>query len=127
MKVAALIARLLLGLIFLVFGSNGFLNFLKMPMPGGAAGQFAGVIYLTHYIQVVWVLQIVCALLLLTGQFVPLALTILGAIIVNIVLFHSLMAPSGLPLASVIVILWLISAWSVRSAFAGIFRQKVVD
>jgi putative oxidoreductase len=127
MRVAGLIARILLGLIFLVFGANGFLNFMHMPMPTGAAGQFVGITYQTHFIHVVWFLQVIGGLLLLAGQFVPLALTILAPIIFNIVLFHSLMEPSGLPLAFLVVVLWLIAAYAVRSAFAGLLAQKVPD
>jgi putative oxidoreductase len=74
---------------------------------------------------VVFLLQLIPAILLLVGRYVPLALVLLGPVIVNIVLFHAFMAPSGLPLATVVVILWLLTAWSVRSAFEGIFQAKV--
>jgi uncharacterized membrane protein YphA (DoxX/SURF4 family) len=79
MKIALLIARLLLGLIFLVFGLNGFLNFLSMgPTPTGLAGQFIGALFLSHYYWVVASLQIAGGLLLLVNRFVPLALVMLG-------------------------------------------------
>ena len=125
MKIASLIARYLLGLIFVVFGANGFLHFIPMPPPPGVAGQFMGALFVSHVLVVIFLLQLVGGLLLLAGLYVPLALVLLGPVIVNIVLFHAFMAPSGLPLASVVVVLWLLVAWSVRSAFEGIFRQKV--
>ena len=125
MKIASLIARYLLGLIFVVFGANGFLHFIPMPPPPGVAGQFMGALFVSHVLVVIFLLQLVGGLLLLAGLYVPLALVLLGPVIVNIVLFHAFMAPSGLPLASVVVVLWLLVAWSVRSAFEGIFLQKV--
>ncbi len=128
MKIAALIARLLLGLIFLVFGLNGFLHFIPMPPPPpGPAGQFMGAMFVTHYLVPVFLLQLIPAVLLLLNRFVPLALTLLAPIIVNIVLFHALMAPSGLPMASFVTVLWFLTAYSVRSAFAGLFLQRVQD
>lgn len=125
MRIAALIARYLLGLIFLVFGANGFLHFIPMPPPSGVAGQFMGALFMSHVLVVIFLLQLIGGILLLVGRYVPLALVLLGPVIVNIVLFHAFMAPSGLPLATVVVILWLLTAWSVRSAFEGIFRQTV--
>ena len=125
MKIASLIARYLLGLIFVVFGANGFLHFIPMPPPPGVAGQFMGALFVSHVLVVIFLLQLAGGLLLLAGRYVPLALVLLGPVIVNIVLFHAFMAPSGLPLATVVVLLWLLVAWSVRSAFEGIFLQKV--
>ena len=123
MKVASLIARYLLGLIFLVFGANGFLHFIPMPPPSGVAGQFMGALFVSHMLVVIFLLQLLGGILLLVGRYVALALVLLGPVIVNIVLFHSFMAPSGLPLATVVVILWLLTAWSVRESLAGIFAR----
>ena len=125
MRMAGLIARYLLGLIFVVFGANGFLHFIPMPPPPGVAGQFMGALFVSHVLVVVFLLQLIGGILLLVGRYVPLALVLLGPVIVNIVLFHAFMAPSGLPLAAVVVILWGLTAWTVRSAFAGIFESKV--
>jgi putative oxidoreductase len=125
MKIAVLIARILLGLIFLVFGLNGFLNFLHGPMPTGVAGQYLAVMGGTLYIHFVFVVQIVGGLLLLSGQFVPLALVLLGPVIINILLFHVSMQPSGLPPGLLATLLWFIVFFGVRKAFAGIFAQKV--
>jgi putative oxidoreductase len=125
MKITTVIARFLLGLIFLIFGLNGFLHFLPSTLPSGTAGQFVGALFVSHYLVVVFVLQIVSAILLLTNRYVPLALVLLGPIIVNILLFHLLMAPSGLALAIVVMVLWILVFLSVRSAFAGLLQQRL--
>jgi len=122
-KIASQIARYLLGLIFLVFGLNGFFHFLHMPGPTGVAAQFFGALFVSHFYVVIFLLQIVPAVLLLVNRYVPLALTILGPIIFNIICIHVFMAPSGLPLAILVTILWLLVAYSVRSAFSGIFQR----
>jgi putative oxidoreductase len=125
MKIAVLIARILLGLIFLVFGLNGFLNFLHAPMPPGPAGQFMTLLGPTIHMQFVFLVQIFGGLLLLSGQFIPLALLLLGPVIVNILLFHIALQPSGLPPGLFAAVLWFIIFFGVRKAFAGVFAQKV--
>src|SRR5713226_8612042 len=126
MKTASPIARYLLGLIFLVLGLNGFLNFLHMPEPTGVAAQFFGAIFVSHFYVVIFLLQIVPALLLLANRYAPLALTILGPIIFNIICIHVFMVPAGLPLALVVTVLWFLVAYSVRSAFSGILAAEVL-
>jgi hypothetical protein len=96
-----------------------------MPPPPGAGGQFLGALYVSHYLVVVFVLQLIPAALLLLNRFVPLALTLLGAVIANILLFHLFMAPGGVPLALLVTALWLLVFLSVRSAFAGLFQTRV--
>jgi uncharacterized membrane protein YphA (DoxX/SURF4 family) len=125
MKIAVLVARILLGLTFLVFGLNGFLNFLHMPMPPGPAGQYEALLFTSHYLHVVFLVQIVGAVLLLSGQFIPLALVLLGPVIFNILLFHTFFFPAGFPPALLVTVLWFIVFYGVRQAFAGIFVQKV--
>jgi putative oxidoreductase len=118
MKIAALIARILLGVVFLVFGLNGFLMFLPMgPMPPGLAGQFVTALLQSHYVVVV-------SALLLVNRYVPLGLTILGPIIVNIFLYHLLLFHMGVGIAVVVAILWGIVALYHRQSFAGLFVQK---
>jgi uncharacterized membrane protein YphA (DoxX/SURF4 family) len=125
MKILTLIARLLLGLIFVVFGLNGFLNFLSMgPMPSGFAGQFVGALVLSHYFWVVAALQIAGGALLLANRFVPLGLVLLGPIIVNILLYHLFLNLMGIPLAIVVTILWFIVFYGHRQYFSGIFVQR---
>jgi len=125
MKIVVLIARLFLGLIFVVFGLNGFLNFLKMgPMPTGLAGQFIGAPFLSHYYWVVAALQVAGGALLLVNRFVPLALVLLGPVIVNIICYHVFLNPSGAILAVVVTVLWLIVFSGKRQYFSGIFVQR---
>jgi putative oxidoreductase len=124
MKIASLIARLLLGVIFLVFGLNGFLQFIHMPPPTGVAAQFFGALFASHYYIVIFAMQVLGGFLLLANRFVPLALVILGPIIVNIFFFHTLMAPAGLPLAILVVILWAIVAIRNKQHLAGLFTRQ---
>jgi putative oxidoreductase len=86
-------ARILLGLTFLVFGLNGFLQFIKQPPPTGVALQFLGALISSHEIAVVMLIRVIGGVLLLANRFVPLALVLLAPIVVNIVLFHAFMAP----------------------------------
>jgi putative oxidoreductase len=125
MKIAVLIARILLGLLFLVFGLNGFLHFIPMSPPPGLAGQYMGALFLSHYLVVVFLLQVAGGALLLANRYVPLGLLLLGPVLVNILLFHSFMAPEGLPMALFATVLWLIVFAGVRKAFAGVFAQRV--
>src|ERR1700737_1818931 len=124
MKTAFLIARLLLGLIFLIFGLDGFFSSIPNPPPTGVAGQFFGAIFASHYCVVIFGVQVIGGLLLLINRFVPLALVLLGPVIVNIFFVHALMAPSGLPLALLVVILWSILAIRNKQYLAGIFVQR---
>jgi putative oxidoreductase len=125
MKILTNISRSLLGLIFLVFGLNGFLHFIPMPPPSGVAGQFLGSMFVTKYLLFVFAIQLIGGVLLLINRYVPLALTMLAPVIVNILLFHGLMNPDGLGLALFVTILWGVVFASVRSAFAGIFEARV--
>ena len=125
MKIVTLIARLLLGLIFVVFGLNGFFQFLDMgPMPSGLAGQFIGALFLSHYFWVVSALQVAGGALLLVNRYVPLGLVLLGPVIVNIILYHVFLHPSGMVMAIVVTILWFIVFYAHRQNFSGIFSQR---
>ena len=124
MKITSVIARILLGFVFLVFGLNGFLHFIPMPPPEGVAGQFLGALFVSHFLVVVFLLQLIPAILLLVNRYVPLALTLLGPVLANIVLFHVFMAPAGLPLPIVLSVLWLVVAYQHRAAFAGLFSAR---
>src|SRR5438105_7675784 len=125
MKILTNVSRFLLGFIFLVFGLNGFLHFIPMPPPSGVAAQFLGSMFVTKYLLFVFAIQLIGGVLLLINCYVPIALTILGPIILNILLFHGLMNRDGLGLALFITILWAVVFASVRSAFAGIFEARV--
>jgi len=125
MKTASAIARHLAGVIFLVFGLNGFLNFIPLPPPGGIAGQFMGALYASHYLWVIFAFQVIAGVLLLVNRYVPLAVAVLAPVIVNILVFHALMAPSGLPLALFVAVLWGVIFVDVRPAFAGLFQSRL--
>jgi len=125
MKIITLIARILLGLICVVFGLNGFLNFLSMgPMPTGLAGQFIGALAASHYFWVVAAVQVVGGALLLVNRFVPLALVLLGPIIVNIISYHVFLNHTGAGPAALVTVLWLILFYGNRQHFSGIFVQR---
>ena len=128
MKIVTLIARAFLGLIFVVFGLNGFLNFLSMgPTPTGLAGQFMGALFLSHYYWVVAALQIIGGALLLVNRFVPLALVLLGPVIVNIICYHVFLNPSGAVPAAVVTVLWFIVFYGRRQHISGIFVQQTLN
>lgn len=122
MKVATIIARLLLGLMFVVFGSNAFLHFIPMPEMTGPSGDFIGSMQVTGYLKVIAALQVIGGALLLIGKYVPLGLTLLGPIIVNIVLFHIFMDRAGMGMAACVAVFSLFLLWAYRSAFAPVLR-----
>ena len=124
MKIATIIARTLLGLVFVVFGSNAFLYFIPMPPPpAGLAGDFMKSLFMSHYFYVVAVTQIAGGLLVLSGRFTALGLLLLGPVIVNILCFHIFLNHEGLPLAVTVAVLALFLLWQKRTAFAGLIRN----
>jgi len=125
MKTASVIARYLAGLIFLVMGLNGFLHFIPFPPPPGVAGQFMGALYVSHYLWVIFAFQVIAGALLLANRYVPLAVAMLAPVIVNILTFHALMAPSGFPLALFAAVLWTLIFVDVRPAFSGLFQSRL--
>jgi putative oxidoreductase len=124
MKIAALIARILLGIIFVFFGLNGFLNFLKGPLPQGLAGQFIGALLQSHYVFFVSGVQVISGVLLLVNRYVPLALVLAAAEIANILAFHIFMAPSEIFMALLVAILWIIVFVQQRQYLACLFVQR---
>jgi putative oxidoreductase len=123
MKYVVIIVRTLLGLAFVVFGSNILHPFIPMPPPPpGDAGVFAGVLMHSGYMHVVGTLQLLGGICLLTGRLAPLGLTLLGPVLVNIVLFHVFFDRTGLPMAGVFAILSLFLLWAYRDKFPAIFR-----
>ena len=123
MKIVVIIARLLLGLVFVVFGLNIFLHFIPQPpLQPGPFKDFATALFSTRYIWAVGALQVVGGLIFLIGRYVPLGLMLLGPVIVNIDLTHLLMEPKGLPIAAVVSMLALVVLYGYRSAFAGLVK-----
>ncbi|HWC17855.1 MAG TPA: hypothetical protein VG498_12625 [Terriglobales bacterium] len=125
MKTASVVARYLAGSIFLVMGLNGFLHFIPFPPPPGIAGQFMGALYVSHYLWVIFAFQVIAGALLLVNRYVPLAVAMLAPVIVNILTFHALMAPSGLPLALFVAVLWAVIFIDARAAFSGLFQSRL--
>lgn len=124
MRIAATISRYLLGLMFTVFGLNGFLQFLPAPPMGGLAGQFFTVMTASHYMVPVFLIQVVCGVLFLVGRYIPLALTMIAPVIVNILIFHVTMSPAGIVPGVIAAACWLLVFAGVRSAFAGILQDR---
>lgn len=123
MKYAIIIARVLLGLVFAVFGANAFVHFIPMPPPPqGDAGAFIGALLHSGYLYVVATLQVLGGLCLLSGRFVPLGLTLLGPVIFNILCFHIFFDPNGMPIAVIISTLSLFLVWAYRHKFPAIFQ-----
>ena len=105
--------------------SDLFLNFIPMDhLPPGAAGQFLGAMHQTHYAQVVSAIQVIGGALVLINRFVPLGLVLLAPVIVNILLFHLLMYPTGWMLGGLALILWLLVFYQHRPHFAGLFVHR---
>ncbi len=118
-------ARILFGLVFTVFGLNGFLNFLPAPPHPAAADAFLGALAASGYMfPLIKGTEVVVGLLLLSNRFVPLALTLIAPVLVNILAFHAFLAPGiGLPL--VLLALELGLAWAYRDAFRPMLRAVV--
>jgi putative oxidoreductase len=125
MKIAAIIARYLLGLIFVVFGLNGFLNFIHQPPPPNPlAMQFLIAISSSHLAWFFFAVQLIGGLLLLSGYFVPLALTLLAAELYNILAFHLTLSPATIGPALLSAVLWIVVFVQYRASFHGILAAK---
>src|SRR5438046_8736123 len=121
MRVATLIARILLGLVFFVFGLNPFLHFIPAILPPDLGGQFLNLLFQSHYVLFVGAVQVAGGALLLVNRYVPLALTLLGPVIVNILLYHLLLDHAGAPIAVIVAIFWGILFFRHRQYFSNLF------
>jgi len=125
MQIASIIARYLLGLMFTVFGLNGFLNFIHQPPPANPlALQFFIAISLSHFAAFFFAVQLISGLLLLSGFFVPLALTLLAAELYNILAFHLTLAPATIAPALVASLLWVLVFLQYRQSFNDVLAPK---
>lgn len=125
MNVAVAICRVLLGLVFTIFGLNGFFHFIPQPPPASPTGvQYMTVLSVTHYFSLVFLVEVIAGILLLAGRFIPLALAMLAPVLANIVLYHSLMDPKGLPVALFAVVLWAVVFYRFRLSFSGIAAAR---
>jgi len=124
MRIVVPIVRLLLGLVFFVFGLNAFLNFLKGPIPGGLAGQFLQALFQSHCGLAIGAVRVVGGAPLLINRYVPLALTILGPVIVNILLYHLLLNHEGIGGPLIVALIWFVLFFHYGQHFSGIFTAK---
>lgn len=125
MKTTSVVARYLLGLMFTVFGLNGFLNFIHQPPPTNPlAIQFFVAVSASHFAAFFFAVQVLGGLLLLSGRFVPLALTALAAELYNILAFHLTLSPATIAPALVASVLWVLVFLQYRDSFTGIFSGK---
>ena len=127
MKYAFVIARVLLGLAFTVFGLNAFLHFFSNPPVPGLAGQFMGALLGSHYYVIAFGTELIGGALLLSNRYVPLALTVLGPVIVNILSFHIFLDSENMAPAIVVTVLWFVVFSEVRGSFAGLFVAKTAE
>ncbi|MFZ4404779.1 MAG: DoxX family membrane protein [Pseudobdellovibrionaceae bacterium] len=117
--------RLFLGLIYFVFGLNGFLHFIPAPPLTGPSGDFATAMINTGYFfTMVKAVEVVGGLALLTGMFVPLALVVLAPVTLNIFLFHAFLAPEGMYIQVLLLIIHLILGWYYRSSYREVLKIK---
>jgi uncharacterized membrane protein YphA (DoxX/SURF4 family) len=124
-RFAPTVVRVFLGLVFFVFGLNGFLQFMPQPPMPEKAGAFMGALAATGYMfPLIKSVEVVAGALLLSNRFVPLALALLAPNVVNIVLFHTVLAPGGLPVAIVVLALELYAAWTYRDAYASMLHAR---
>lgn len=125
MKHIPTIARLLLGLIFTVFGANMWFHFIPIPPPpDGAAKDFMFALYGSGYLTVVKVLEVAGGLLLLSGRFVNLALALIGPVVVNIALYHVFLVKGGYPMAIVLGVLSLVALASRKNFLSALLAAK---
>jgi len=125
MKITSIVARYLLGLIFTVFALNGFLNFIPQPpLTNPLAIQFLVSVSASHFAAFFFAAQLLGGLLLISGYFVPLALTLLAAELYNILAFHLTLSPATIPPALVASVLWVLVFLQYRESFKGIFSAK---
>jgi putative oxidoreductase len=125
MKIVSVIARYLLGLMFTVFGLNGFFNFIPQgpPPTNPLVIQFFTAVTTSHFAAFFFAVQLIGGLLLLSGFFVPLALTLLAAELYNILAFHLTLSP-GIAPGLVACVLWVLVFVQYRGSFEQIFAAK---
>ena len=128
MRIVTIVARLLLGAIMVFAGANHVFNFLPQgPMPSGVAGQLLQGMIGSGYMTFVGVCEVIAGLLLLINRFAPFALTVLAAIILNIIVFDVLVMPKALLVGAVVTVLWILAAYPIRAAFLPLLQQRVAE
>jgi len=125
MKIAAIICRIFLGLLFTFAGGFGLylvISATPMPQPPGLAGDFQHVFFASHWVLFVQVIQLIGGILLLINRFVPLALLMLAGVIYNIIVYHITMQPAQLPFIALVVACWIVVALRHRTSFEPLLR-----
>ncbi|MGH9595597.1 MAG: DoxX family protein [Edaphobacter sp.] len=125
MKIAVMVVRILLGLAFFVFGLNNLHPFMPMQMPSGDAGTLSTIMFAHGWITFYGVLYVIAGILLIVGRYVPVGLVILGPFLVNILVFHITLNPSGIGPGLVCTVLELFLIYAYWPAFRGIFTSKM--
>jgi uncharacterized membrane protein YphA (DoxX/SURF4 family) len=120
-KFVYIVARVLLGIMFTVFGLNGFLHFIPQPPIPGMAGQFFGILFESHFAVLIFAAQLIAGILLLVGRWVPFALVVLAAVLANILTFHITMSPETIAPAIVALVLWILALIPYREKLAVLF------
>ena len=124
MKILVIVARVLLGLMFFVFGLNAFLQFIPVPPMTGPRAEFIAVIMRTHFVYLVGAVQVISGALFLAGRYLPLAIALSGPVILNILAFHLTMDLQGFPPGIVATLCWLALFWAYRDSFAPLWVAK---
>lgn len=117
-----LVVRVLFGGVFLIFGANKLVTFIPMPPPPPEVMPFVGGLASSGYMfPLLGVLEVLGGLALLSGRFVPLALTVLAPIVVNIALFHIVLAPAA-GMTAFLLASEIYLAWVYRDAFRSVLQ-----
>jgi len=124
MRIVTIVARVLLGVMFFVFGLNPFLKFLPMPPLEGVWGQFLGALFVSHFVWLVGATQVVSGALFLVGRYMALAIALSGPVVLNIIAYHLTMQPHGAQPAILAAICWLFLFWRYRESFAPLWVAK---
>jgi len=124
MKIVVIVARVLLGLMFFVFGLNPFLHFIPVPPMSGHAGAFLGAMIGSHYVYLVGAVQVISGALFLVGRYLPLAIALSGPVVVNILSYHLSMDLRGAPPGIVAALCWLVLFWAFRDSFAPLWVAR---
>jgi putative oxidoreductase len=124
MKIAAIVARVLLGLLFAFAGFVKVFPVIPMQIPPGDAGAMMGLMMAHKWMLLYGLVELAGGLMLLAGRFVPLGLTLLAAMLTNIALFNATLMPNALPMSLVAGAVELFLVYAYRASFAGIFAAK---
>ena len=124
MKITSTIARVLIGLMFVIFGLNGFLWFMPAPALTGPVQMFLQAVVVSHFVWFYSGVQVISGVLLVLNRYVPLAIVVTAAVIANILAFHMAMFLAGIAPAILVTVLWFLTAWPLRAHFSPLFVKR---